>query len=168
MKKRHLAFALLLVILLGTPTILANEIDQERIDLFLSSQRLLREEQTPPKMKVGMVLSTLGTDSEVSLGARVESRIDKENKVHIITETSYLKGEQTLAGFLSLKFTPFSRDKLAMYVGAGAGYANGFKFQVFAGVDFTKNFFAETRYVNHLGGIGNTRLHLATGVQFTY
>ena len=90
MKKRHLAFALLLVILLGTPTILANEIDQERIDLFLSSQRLLREEQTPPKMKVGMVLSTL-EPTVVSLGARVESESTKRTR-YIITETSYLKG----------------------------------------------------------------------------
>jgi hypothetical protein len=73
-----------------------------------------------------------------------------------------------MAGFLSLKFTPFGSDPLAMYLGAGAGYANGFRFQAFAGVDLTQNLFAEIRYVNLPGGFGDKGLYLATGFQFTF
>lgn len=168
MKKMFPASLVLLAILLSAPWVMASEIEQERVDLFLASQNMLAQEKTPPRMKIGMVLNTLGTDSEVSIGARVESRLDRESKFNIITETTYLKAEQTLAGFLSFKFSPFAGSRFNVYVGAGAGYAEGFRYQVFAGVDVTKNFFAEARYVNHPGGIANSRVHLATGFQFTY
>ena len=168
MKRVFLATLLLLVILLSTPLIQASEIDQERVDLFLASQKMLTQEKAPPRMKIGMVLSTLGTDSEVTVGARVELRLDRESTFNIITETTYLKGEQTLAGFVSFKFAPFAGNRLDAYIGAGVGYAEGFRYQAFAGIDITKHFFAEARYVNHSGGIANSRVHLATGFQFTY
>lgn len=164
-----LVVALVGVALLSTPEALANDVPSpDRIDLFLASRQMLQEEQMPPKMKVGMVLSTLGEDSEMSMGVRVESKISADGKVNIITETTYLKTEHTLAGFLSLKFLPFGSDPLAVYLGAGAGYAHGFRYQAFAGVDITKNMFAEVRYVNMLGGLGNGNLHLATGFQFIF
>ena len=174
MKKRLVRVALVVVTVLtialfGNLSVLANEMaSQERIDLFLASRNMLMEERTPPKMKVGMVLSTLGRDSEISMGVRAEHRLGKQDRVTIVTETMYLKEEQTIAGFLSFKFLPFSADALAMYVGAGAGYADGFRYQAFAGVDLTKNMFAEMRYVNLPGGLGNKGLYLATGFQITF
>lgn len=168
-RKGFLAATLFLVLLFSATSVFANEVaSQERIDLFIASQNMLVEERTPPRMKVGMVLSTLGTDSEVSLGVRVESRIGNQENISVITETTYLREEQSMAGFLSLKFTPFGSDPLAMYLGAGAGYANGFRFQAFAGVDLTQNLFAEIRYVNLPGGFGDKGLYLATGFQFTF
>ena len=164
---------LVLVLLLITPSVFADEIaldgiGQERIDLFLASQQMFAEERTPPRMKVGMVLSTLGLDREISMGVRIESRIGNQQTMSVITETFYLKQEQTLAGFLSLKLSPFGDKPFAMYLGGGAGYANGLKYQVFLGVDLTKNLFAEVRYVNLEGGLGNKGLHLASGFQFTF
>lgn len=168
-RKGFLAATLFMVLLFSATSVFANEVaSQERIDLFIASQNMLVEERTPPRMKVGMVLSTLGTDSEVSLGVRVESRIGNQENISVITETTYLREEQSMAGFLSLKFTPFGSDPLAMYLGAGAGYANGFRFQAFAGVDLTQNLFAEIRYVNLPGGFGDNGLYLATGFQFTF
>lgn len=168
-RKGFLAATLFMVLLFSATSVFANEVaSQERIDLFTASQNMLVEERTPPRMKVGMVLSTLGTDSEVSLGVRVESRIGNQENISVITETTYLREEQSMAGFLSLKFTPFGSDPLAMYLGAGAGYANGFRFQAFAGVDLTQNLFAEIRYVNLPGGFGDKGLYLATGFQFTF
>jgi len=168
-RKGFLAATLFMVLLFSATSVFANEVaSQERIDLFIASQNMLVEERTPPRMKVGMVLSTLGTDSEVSLGVRVESRIGNQENISVITETTYLREEQSMAGFLSLKFTPFGSDPLAMYLGAGAGYANGFRFQAFAGVDLTQNLFAEIRYVNLPGGFGDKGLYLATGFQFTF
>lgn len=167
--KSFLAAALLAVILLSAPSVFANEgLEQERIDLFIASQRMLAEERMPPRMKVGMVLTNLGIDSEISTGVRVESRLGKQDIMRVVTETIYLKQERTLAGFLSLKASPFGEKPLAMYLGAGAGYADGFRFQVFAGIDITKNLFAEVRYVNLEGGLGDTRLFLATGFQLTF
>lgn len=164
---------LLLIILLSSPSVFANEmnpegISQERIDLFVASQRMLIEERTPPRMKVGMVLNNFGSDGEVSFGVRVESRIDQQNKVSVISETTYLKEEKTMAGFLSLKVSPFSGEPISMYLGAGAGYADGFRYQVFAGVDLTKNMYAEVRYANLEGGLGGRGIFLATGFQFTF
>ena len=166
------ATILLLVILLVTPSVFANEakaeeIEQERIDLFLASRQMLAEERTPPKMKVGMVLSNLGADSEITFGMRIESGIGRQNVVRVITETTCLKQEQTLAGFLSVKFALCSKEP-AMYLGGGAGYADGFRYQLFAGVDLTKNFFAEARYINLEGGLANKGLYLATGFQLTF
>lgn len=174
MKKRLIGVALVIVTVLtialfGNLSVLANEMaSQERIDLFLASRNMLREERTPPNMKVGMVLSTLGGDSEISMGVRAEHRLGKQDNMTIITETMYLNEEQTIAGFLSFKFLPFGADPLAMYVGAGAGYADGFRYQAFVGVDLTKNMFAEVRYVNLPGGLGDKGLYLATGFQFTF
>jgi hypothetical protein len=159
----------LLALLLVTPSVLASdEIAQERIDLFIASRQMLAEERATPRMKVGMVLNNLGADSEISMGVRVESKIGKQDVVRVITETTYLKEEQTLAGFVSLKLSPFGDKPLAMYLGGGAGYADGLRFQVFAGIDLTKNLFAEVRYVNLTGGLGNKGLYLATGFQFTF
>lgn len=174
MNKRFLSAALLVatlltVSLLSTPSVLATEmISQERIDLFIASQNMLIEERRTPKMKVGMVLSTLGSDNEISMGVRVEHKLGDQDSVKLITETSYLKEEKTIAGFLSLKFLPFGEDPMAVYLGVGAGYADGFRYQVFAGVDVTKNMFAEVRYVNLPGGLGDKSLYLATGFQFTF
>ena len=164
-----LVAALFTAILFSASSVFANEVaSQERIDLFLASRNMLMEDRTPPKMKVGMVLSTLGSDSEISMGIRAEHRLGRQDNMKIITETIYLKQEQTIAGFLSLKFLPFGEDPLAMYLGAGAGYADGFRYQVFVGVDLTENMFAEIRYVNLPGGFGNKGLHFATGFQFTF
>jgi hypothetical protein len=165
-----LAVTILFTVLLfsSSPVSALEVASQDRIDLFLASRNMLVEERAAPKMKVGMVLSTLGEDSEISMGVRVESKIGTQDNLRIVTETTYLKEEQTLAGFLSLKFLPFGPDPVAMYVGAGAGYADGFRYQAFAGVDITQNMFAEVRYVNLPGGLGNSGLHLATGFQFTF
>lgn len=155
--------------LLSSPSASALEVaSQERVDVFLASRTMLLEERTPPKMKVGMVLSTLGEDAEISMGVRVEHDLGVEEYLKLITETTYLKSEQTIAGFLSLKVLPFGSDPVAVYLGAGAGYADGLRYQAFAGVDITKNMFAEIRYVNLPGGLGNGRLHLATGFQFIF
>lgn len=167
MKKTFLTTLLLLFILCSAASAFASEIDQERIDLFLSSQNMLAEAKAPPRMKVGMVLSTIG-NSEVSFGVRIESRISTQHNLSVITETIHLKQDQTLAGFLSLKYAPFTKERFDMYLGAGAGYADGFRFQAFAGIDFTKNFYAEARYINHPGGLGDKGIYLATGFQFTY
>lgn len=171
--RRTIGTALLVLALtaavLVSPSVLAYEtVTQDRIDLFLASRTMLMEERAAPRMKVGMLLSTLGESSEISMGVRVESRIGEQDKIRVITETTYLKEEQTIAGFLSLKFLPFGPDPIAMYLGAGAGYANGFRYQAFLGVDITKHFFAEVRYVNLPGGLGDKGLHLATGFQFVY
>ncbi len=171
--RKLLGFALLILALtaamLASPSAYASEgLAQDRIDLFLASRQMLAEERAAPKMKVGMVLSTLGEDSEISMGVRVESRIGNEDSLRVITETTYLKEEKTIAGFLSIKFLPFGAEPPAMYLGAGAGYAKGFRYQAFLGVDLTKHFFAEVRYVNMPGGFGDSNLHLAAGFQFTY
>lgn len=173
MKTMYLLVSTLFLVFVSTSLGLANEItspglNQERIDLFVASQRMLAEEHLPPNMKVGMVLSTLGTNSEVSLGVRVENYLNKESTIRLLTETNYLKDEKTIAGFLSIKFVPFSDKPHPIYVGGGIGYADGFRYQVFAGVDLTKNFFAEARYVNLPGGMADKNIYLATGFQFTY
>lgn len=146
----------------------AAGIEQDRMDLFVASQRLLEEAQRPPRMKVGMVLSTLGADSEVSMGVRVESALGDQAQVSVVTETIYLRAENTLAGFLSLKFVPFPHLPVPIYIGAGADYADGFRYQAFVGVDLTKYFFAEARYINLPGGIGDRGLYLAAGFQLTF
>ncbi len=174
MKKKFLGATVLVAMLftaafLGTPLVLANEaVSQERIDLFLASQDMLLEERRPPRMKVGMVLSTLGADSEISMGVRVEARIGNLENIKVITETIYLKEEQTIGGFLSLKFLPFGENPIAMYLGAGVGYANAFRYQAYAGVDLTTHMYAEVRYVNMPGGLGDKGLYLATGFQFVF
>jgi len=164
---------LLLVLVFSASPVLAREsgqagVEPHRMDLFVASQRLLAEEQNPPKMKVGMVLTTLGADSEVSMGVRVETSLGQLEQVSVVTETIYLKAENTLAGFLSIKFVPLPHMAVPVYIGAGAGYADGFRYQAFVGVDLTKNFFAEARYVNVPGGIGDRGLYLAAGFQFVF
>ena len=171
--KSALAVALLLVLALTSVPVLADApggmgIAQDRIDLFLASQRLLEEERRPPHMKVGMVVTTLSSGSEVNVGARVETALGQQRHVSVVTETIYLKGENTLAGFVSVKVVPLPDLAVPVYIGAGAGYADGFRYQVFAGFEFAKNFFAEARYVNMSGGIGGRGLYLASGVQFLF
>ncbi|MCK9525730.1 MAG: hypothetical protein M0R49_07355 [Limnochordia bacterium] len=164
-----LVAALVAAALISSPQALAQEaLSQDRIDLFLASRTMLMEERMQPKMKVGMVLSTLGASSEISMGVRVEAKVGTQDKLRVITETTYLKDEQTMAGFLSLKFLPLGPDPIAVYIGAGAGYVNGFRYQAFAGVDITPNMFAEMRYVNLPGGLGDSGLYLATGFHFTF
>ncbi|NMB00799.1 MAG: hypothetical protein GX971_04670 [Firmicutes bacterium] len=172
-KRTYVITLLLLLLLLTAPSALANqstteEVSQERIDLFTASHRMLTQERARPKMKAGMVLTTLGDGSEVGVGVRVETDLGQELPVSILTEAVYLKNEQALAGFLSLKFAPFSNLPYPVYFGGGAGYADGFRYQVFVGVEFNKNLFAEARYVTMPGGIGDRGLHLAAGFQFTY
>ena len=64
MKIRSVSAAVLLLELaLGSVPVLANglgsqEIEQDRIDLFLASQRLLDEERSPPPKKVAMEVTT--------------------------------------------------------------------------------------------------------------
>ncbi len=159
---------ILLALLLTSSALAAEGIAKERIDLFIASRQMLMEERTPPRMKVGMALTSLGNHSEISMGVRIESRLGANEKLRVISETIYLKEEQTLGGFLSLKFIPFDENFHAVYLGAGAGYVDGFRYQDFAGIDLTKHFFAEARYVNYPGGLGNKGLYLATGFQFTY
>ena len=174
MKIRSVSAAVLLLVLaLGSVPVLANGlgsqgIEQDGIDLFLASQRLLDEERRPPHMKVGMVVTTLGTSSEVNVGARVETALGQQRYASLVTEIIYLKGENGLAGFASIKVVPLPDLAVPVYIGAGAGYADGFRYQVFAGFEFAKNFFAEARYVNLPGGIAGRGLHLAAGVQFLF
>lgn len=93
----------------------------------------------------------------------------EQDNLTLLTETIYLKQEKTVAGFLSLKYLPFGGgDPLAMYIGAGVGYAQGFRYQAFAGVDLTKYMFAEIRYASLPGGFGDSGLYLATGFQFAF
>lgn len=173
-KKYSVVTLLLLVLLLGTPQAIAKEtassgVEQERIDLFVASQQMLNEERTPPRMRVGIVMTTLGEDPEVSLGVKAEYRLDNNDKLRVVTETIYLKDESTIAGFLSVKFVEdFGRGMFPLYVGAGVGYANGIKYQVFTGVEFTKSFYAEVRYINMPGGLADKGIYLATGFQFAY
>lgn len=165
---------LLSVLSVAAPRAVANEtpspeIKQERMDLFVASQHMLQAERTPPNMRVGMLLTTLGDDPEVSLGVKVESNLGHDGKLRVVTETIYLKNENTLAGFLSLKFVKHLGHAMpSLYIGAGAGYAKGLRYQVFAGIEITKNFFADVRYINMPGGLGDKGLYLATGFQFTY
>lgn len=173
-KKYSVVVLLLLAFFLSTPQVLAKqivnpEIEQERVDLFLASQQMLAEERMVPKMRVGMTMTNLGQDPEVSLGVKVESNLNRSGKLRIVTETIYLKDESTIAGFLSLKLVDSLIDKLPpLYVGAGIGYAKGVKYQVFTGIEFTKNFYAEMRYINMPGGLAGKGIYLATGFQFTY
>lgn len=171
--RSSLVIILLLLCLLASPFVAASEIStgeisQERIELFLASQRVLAQERKSPRMKVGMVLATLGVDNEISLGVRVESRLDKQGYARVLTETVYLREEKTISGFLSLKLSPLLYSSYPVYFGGGAGYAEGFRYHVFAGVDLTEHIYVEARYANMPGGIGDSNLHLATGFQFTY
>lgn len=174
MKKRYLVMAILGVIfLLASWPVMASDgsgedVSQERIDLFVASREMLNEHRKAPNIRVGMIMTTLGEDGEVSVGFKVESNLNKKGAIRLLSEVIYLKSEETLAGFLSLKGLPFEGIRYPIYFGAGAGYANGLKYQVLMGVEFTPNFFAEMKYVNMTGGFGDTHLHLATGMQFTF
>lgn len=163
---------LVLVCLLATPALAGEatpeEISQERIDLFLASQTMLADQQKPSRMKVGMVLTTLGAANDVSLGVRVESRLDKQGVASLLTETVYLREEKTISGFLSLKLRPLLYSPYPVYFGGGAGYAEGFRYHIFAGVDVTEHFYLEARYANLSGGMADGNMHLATGFQFSY
>jgi len=172
MRGYFVVFSLLFLLLSASVVaqeISGEEIDQARIDLFTASQRMLAEQRRPPHMRVGMVLTNLGEGSEVDFGAKVESNLCFDGAVRLVTETIYLKEEDTLAGFLSLKLVPAMPNSLVpLYFGGGAGYINGLKYQVFAGVELTKNLYAEIRYINLPGGIADKGLYFATGFQFTY
>ena len=173
MKIRYsLVTVLVLVLLITAPTMAQGPgsmgIAPERLDLFVASQRMLAEERSQSTLKAGMVLTTLGEDSEISAGVRVETSLTHELPISLLTEAIYLRKEQALAGFISLKFTPFTHIPFPVYVGGGAGYADGFRYQAFVGFELSKNIFAEARYVNMTGGIGDRGLHLAAGFQFTF
>lgn len=169
-KRLSVGAVLSLALLLASLPVLASDIDQQaRMDLFLASQWMLKEAQRPPKMRVGLIMTNLGDDPQISFGVKVESSLGEAGKLRAVTETIYLKEERTIAGFLSLKYVEsFASGVPPLYVGAGVGYAHGFRYQVFAGIEVTKNFFAELRYINMPGGFGSKGLYVATGFQFLY
>lgn len=171
---RRIVAVLILALLLAIPSAHAADavsgvVAQERIDLFLASREMLLRERQPDHMRVGLVMANLNSGSFMDVGVKAEPNLNASGTVRLVTETFYLREDNTLAGFASLKFLPFAdKSPIPVYFGAGAGYVKGLKYQLFAGVEVTKNFFAEVRYMNPPGGIGGKGLVLATGFQLTY
>lgn len=164
-----LAFFVGILVLNATHLVAKAAPSQEQVDLFVASRQMQEDELRKPQMRLGMMATTLGSDSEVSLGVKVENTFLDEPEIRIVTETIYLKSESTLAGFLSIKYVKELGERSpALYAGAGLGYAKGVKYQIFAGVEIGKNFFADARYINLPGGLADKQLYLATGFQFLY
>ena len=139
---------------------------ENRLALIEASQQLEAEreqEAGPAKHQFGVSLSNFSSEGNMlNPGFRLENQLAAPGgrPLKLVSEAYYLREDDEFAGFMSLAFEP---HPLA-YIGAGAEVTGKANYQVFAGVNLTKNIFAEIKGVNSdQNGSDDTEIYFGTG-----
>lgn len=133
-----------------------GQAEKEQLELIQASKEMAEEEIALPQKR--FVLYAVGLDPEyekVNLGGRLELNL-LPTTLRIGLEVVELERGKPVVGFFSLMLALFHRT-ISPYIGIGVEIGPGVetdegnrnkRYQVFAGVEISDNFFLEVKYVN--------------------
>ena len=160
-----------LTIVMITGTAMAEEDNdlQWRKDLIEASRAMMKENDTSEfkNHKLGTVFTTYGDgDNVINTGIRFAPQIASPGgrPVRFIGEIFYLRGEDEIAGFMSISFEPISN----LYLGAGGDVIGDANYHVFAGWNISNNIFIEARAINTGGSFEDSDVHPVAGFQMNF
>ena len=160
-----------LTIVMITGTAMAEEDNdlQWRKDLIEASRAMMKENDTSEfkNHKLGTVFTTYGDgDNVINTGIRFAPQIASPGgrPVRFIGEIFYLRGEDEIAGFMSISFEPISN----LYLGAGGDVIGDANYHVFAGWNISNNIFIEARAINTGGSFEDSDVHPVAGFQINF
>lgn len=160
-----------LAVLLITGTVMAEEDNdlQWRTELIEASRAMMKEDETSEfkNHKLGTVFTTYGDgDNLINTGIRFAPQIaaPEGRPIRLIGEIFYLRGEDEIAGFMSISFEPISN----LYLGAGGDVIGDADYHIFAGWNFTENIFFEARAINTGGSFEDSDIYPVAGFQINF
>lgn len=145
-----------------------EQAEKERIDLFLASQQMLKEQQAPARRKAALFVTNYGKGVEFNLGVRAEANVDRGSQVWLFAEGVYLKEENEVDGFVGLKLLPLRNLPRPLYIGLGIGLKEESRFQLVGGLELTDSFFVEMKYVNKEVSFSAEDVYVVVGFQLPY
>ncbi|MFW6378270.1 MAG: hypothetical protein ACOCZY_02590 [Bacillota bacterium] len=161
---------LLAVLVIGSPVMAEEDDDLEwRMELIEASREMMEEEETPEfkNHKLGTVFTTYGDgDNLVNSGLRFAPQLGAPGgrPLRFLGEIFYLRGEDEIAGFMSISYEPISN----FYLGAGGDVVGEAEYHVFAGWDITDNIFVEARAINTGGSFEDSKVYPVAGFQINF
>lgn len=163
--------AVFLAVVMVTGTVMAEENDDQewRMELIEASREMMAENDTPEfkNHKLGTVFTTYGDgENLVNSGIRFAPQLGEPGgrPVRFIGEIFYLRGEDEIAGFMSISFEPISN----LYIGAGGDVVGEANYHVFAGWNLTENIFIEARAINTGGSFEDSNVYPVAGFQINF
>jgi len=163
--------AVFLAVVMVTGTVMAEENDDQewRMELIEASREMMEENDTPEfkNHKLGTVFTTYGDgDNLVNSGIRFAPQLAAPGgrPLRFVGEVFYLRGEDEIAGFMSISFEPISN----LYLGAGGDVVGEANYHVFAGWNFTENIFIEARAINTGGSFEDSNVYPVAGFQINF
>ncbi|MFN2364701.1 MAG: hypothetical protein ABR596_10395, partial [Halarsenatibacteraceae bacterium] len=163
--------AVFLAVVMVTGTVMAEEDDdlQWRMELIEASREMMEENNTPEfkNHKLGTVFTTYGDgDNLVNSGIRFAPQLGAPGgrPLRFIGEIFYLRGEDEIAGFMSISYEPISN----LYLGAGGDVIGEANYHLFAGWNVTENIFIEARAINTGGSFEDSNVYPVAGFQINF
>ena len=148
---------------------------EKRMELIKASKKLEEKKKETPSTEYVMFLTDYGTGSgESNLGVKLEIRYPQKDfknvnssKWKYVIEGIYIKDESTAVGFISLQ-RMFTNLKFNPYFGGGLELTGRAKYQLFTGLNLTRNFFIETKYINEEGSFTDSKFYSVAGYQIDF
>lgn len=162
-----------LTVMMATGTVMAEEDNnlQWRQDLIEASRSMMEENNNDTSEfknhKLGTVFTTYGEgDNLINSGIRFAPQIATPGgkPLRFIAEVIYLRGDDEIAGFMSISFEPISN----LYLGAGGDVIGEANYHIFAGWDLTENIFIEARAINTGGSFEDSDVYPVAGFQINF
>lgn len=152
----------------------SDEIESDRISLFVASQKLLEKTKAVPKNMLGLFMTNFGEGSEFNVGMQFERSLNDSDQIRVSSDAIYLNEESSVALFVTLKAFPVSRKTIPFFIGIGAGiqdvkdFRNSISYHLTTGFEITDNFFAEMRYVGSDIGFSINNLYPFVGFKLSF
>ncbi|MFW6410244.1 MAG: hypothetical protein ACOCZR_04290 [Halanaerobiales bacterium] len=183
MRKKYINYMIVLLVItlffLPLSVKAEEEVDkdlEERMELIKASKQLVKEQkaETAPSSQVALFLTDFGTGTkEVNLGLKIEKVLSKDitelkkSDLCYVLEGIHLKGEDDTAAFFSLKNILW-KETISPYYGSGLELTKRANYQLFTGVNITRHFYLETKFINTKGEFEDSEFYSAAGFQLNF